>query len=117
MKKVWLVAGAAAVVLATLIVLSARSADPTDESAASPRPARGLTPAPDVRVTHRLVTADAPPPTGIGRITPTPRRPAASTRREVTVARAPAGLVHRAKRALLGDGRHRPEPFPRVKEN
>jgi hypothetical protein len=69
---------------------------------------------PGVRVEHELVTASivtepvtrraaaaaAAPPSG----DPVPRP---HTR--------PDGFLSKARRAIVGDGRHRPEPFPRVR--
>jgi hypothetical protein len=76
-----------------------------------------------VRVEHELVTPDVIEPVRVvsaGVVTPkvsvravttpvaTPRRPA------VTPAGAPT-FAQKARRAFLGDGRHRPQPFPTVR--
>jgi hypothetical protein len=53
------------------------------------------------------------------RVPPAPARISRSASVRVAAARKPAdrpapqGIVSRARRALLGDGRYRPDPFPR----
>lgn len=69
-----------------------------------------------VRVTHELVNApmvrEAPAPLAkSARVT----RSATPRVQAPTAAGAPHGLTPRAMRVLLGDGRHRPQPFPTVK--
>jgi hypothetical protein len=71
-----------------------------------------------VRVEHDLIVVQPP--------AVRPARPPAQapSRRAVTAQRAtpapsrteeaPRGIASRAGRILVGDGRHRPEPFPRV---
>ena len=70
----------------------------------------------EVRVRHEFVTA-AP----ASLLTPRTTLPGLPARRAVqrnAEHRAPRpGLIARARRAVTGDGRHRPEPFPRVKED
>ena len=63
----------------------------------------------DVQVRHEFVTiATLVTPPAATRRNVTPRQPA---RRNSPG----AGLWSKAGRALVGDGRHRPEPFPRIK--
>jgi hypothetical protein len=72
-------------------------------------------PGDSVQVEHALVSdeiIEAEPAAPRGTVV-TPAPPAATRLR-----RAPAGtFADKARRAILGDGRHRPEPFPRVKNN
>lgn len=108
-----LLASAAAVVV-TLLLLTWPDPPPDDQrDAAMPPPE----PSPaQVRVEHRLITAEVVherASAGLGATRPpvTPRVQR-SAQREPEV----SGLFARARRALLGDGRHRPEPFPRAKQ-
>jgi hypothetical protein len=89
-----------------------QSSDSTEESslAVVEPPAhrtQGTSPAPDfVRVHHELIKVA--PPAG-------PRRPVRPAPRSPSVRdpeRQPP-FVERARRAFMGDGRYRPEPFPR----
>jgi hypothetical protein len=77
-----------------------------------PPPAPALNEAPAVRVVHELVGASV-----------LIERPIEPVERRAAARRAPAapsrhtqqpGFVARARQVLLGDGRHRPQPFPRV---
>ena len=94
---------------------------------------------PDVRVRHEFIEIPvAPPRTAVARggerasTVPkkTPRRaPSAAPARDVvrTADASPsskvnppergANLLVRAGRAIVGDGKNRPEPFPRIKKN
>jgi hypothetical protein len=78
--------------------------------AASPPPVDSVT------VEHELVrvvplhTSPPPPPT-VRRNRPQPTRLAAVQR--ATNPLPARGVVERTKRAFFGDGRYRPEPFPR----
>lgn len=90
----------------------ALSQSPADSAVAGARAA-------DVEVRQTLVTV-TPIAAAIAPrtrdVTVTPRTTAlASTRRRG--ADAPQGLVARAKQAFFGNGRHRPEPFPRAKNH
>ena len=74
-----------------------------------------------VTVEHQIIPLDALTETERPSLADSPSR---LVRADLTPAFKPRtsppaqrGLVSRAKRAFLGDGRHRPEPFPRVKEN
>ena len=49
--------------------------------------------------------------------TPEPRATTGLSLPRNDAGKTPPPLFQRAKRAFLGDGRHRPEPFPRVKDN
>jgi hypothetical protein len=62
-----------------------------------------------VRVEHQLIQI-VPPPAPAVRARPVAP---ASNRRADSRKPAPDHLVVRARRALVGDGRYRPEPFPR----
>lgn len=65
---------------------------------------------PSVRVEHELVRLPKPRPQRIHR--PAYSRSARLATDEPSAARAP--LIVRARRALVGDGRYKPEPFPRL---
>ena len=70
--------------------------------------------APAVTIEHRLV--EARQPQARTPVAPRRRAPLPARRAAVQLAAAtsrPAGLAVRAGRMLLGDGRFRPEPFPR----
>jgi hypothetical protein len=64
---------------------------------------------PSVRIEHELVRLPKPQPQRINRPQWRSTRLAAA---EPTDPRAP--LIVRARRAFTGDGRYKPEPFPRV---
>ena len=91
-------------------------------------------PQPAVQVEHvlvqaELVTSPEPPPAltavpvshGRSHASKATARPmstrAASFRPAPAETGTPPPLLERARRAFLGDGRHRPEPFPRLKDN
>jgi hypothetical protein len=74
---------------------------------------------PGVRVEHVLVTASV-----VGEQRRRPRAPAAAGPRQTAIPSSapvahpntrPDGFVSKARRLILGDGRHRPEPFPRAR--
>lgn len=82
-------------------------------------------PAPSVKVEHTLVTVDVMTSPAVQ-----PRRsaPPASTAplaglrvsassSALQVKAEPTGLASRARRAIVGDGRHKPQPFPRIDNN
>jgi len=110
--------GLASVMVAGLIaVLSRVGAAPVPPVAAlpvveSPMTTEAATPAPapaSVRVEHQLIDVQplaAPPPRW---------RPIARAQNSRPNGRRadPGAFVTRARRALVGDGRYRPEPFPR----
>jgi hypothetical protein len=68
------------------------------------------------RYTHAALDAE-PPQGAVGWTSPAPRPAPALNVPQTGVEKTSPALLERAKRALLGDGRHRPEPFPRVKDN
>lgn len=133
-RMLWLISGALTLVAAALLLrfqpeqLTARQ---------QPVPTR----LPDVQVEHEFVRVSAPKLPAIGSDTArrtavsarTVRDPevrlhtpgpsfAASTRAsslppDVQRAGRDRTLLEKARRAFVGDGRHRPEPFPRVREN
>lgn len=79
-----------------------------------------------VRVEHELVTLDAEVPSAgqpvvtpaapVARSLPQPKPKPSMTfsTRESTIT-APTSTFTKARQKFLGDGRHRPEPFPRVR--
>jgi len=82
-------------------------------------------PLPDVRVRHSYVTVMPPAVTAMPAAVKTDRAPvrvaaAPPSRRPDPVQLATTrqvGMVAKARRALVGDGRYRPEPFPRIREH
>jgi len=120
------------VVLAAAVLLDISRRDdtefdaPNDESPLSSSPPTSL---PDVRVRHEFVTISTPPvnwqraarppatarPATAALRTPSPAQPPPPP--AVARAREDLGLLERAGRAVIGDGRYRPEPFPRIKRN
>ena len=122
-RSLWLIFGALALMAAAILLRY-----PSEKLAAA-RP--GPEPEPSVRVEHELV---ALPP--IARVSPRPeaRRAARGDRAPTVSAAAPrttdpqapapavrAGrdrtMLEKARRAFVGNGRYRPEPFPRVRDN
>jgi hypothetical protein len=65
---------------------------------------------PSVRIEHELVVLPKPRPPRISR--PVQWRSTRMAAAEPTASRAP--LIVRARRAFVGDGRYKPEPFPRL---
>lgn len=135
MKRWWLLPAIGAMSAVVLLQLSRRDAAPaTPRSDPSPATAEAQ-PRPAVRVEHRLVEADlvaAPQPErdviavpasfsrGVGTSGGTELVPARAASVGATPSRevnATSPMFERAKRAFLGSGRHRPQPFPRVKDN
>lgn len=101
------VATAAATLLFRGVPASPASAPQSIDIAAAPR---------DVEIRHELVPiAATPAAAALPRLAAAaaPTVPAAARVRE----RKPENqaLIAKARRALIGDGRHRPEPFPRIK--
>ena len=83
-----------------------------------PRAASGAEPEPDaraVRIEHEFITlADTPTSAArTDRVMPARLSATPGSRRPVT---PPRTFAQKARRALLGDGRHRPEPFPAARQ-
>lgn len=132
-RGVWLILAALAVISATAPFHYMPEPVGVIESA----PPAGPTPPPAVRVSHEFVTVEIPPPEGranaprvIGpRTSLAANRPGAKPSRPAgapkTATHDPAptvrrgsrdrNLLERAGRVLIGDGKYRPEPFPRVR--
>ena len=131
-RTLWLILGAAAVGLA---ILPLRDRDAQLKPASLP--AEQL---PEVRIRHEFISIPASSPFALSpwarlRLAPVRPRPADAVRAEaedeqedvepaaLTRRRAArlvehdATLFERARRAFVGDGRHRPEPFPRPRGN
>jgi hypothetical protein len=68
-----------------------------------------------VHIEHEFITLTdiAPPPQNPDREVAARLRSTAPSRHPVTPLRT---FAQRARRALLGDGRHRPEPFPAARQ-
>lgn len=86
----------------------------TAQPVALPQASPGIQPAPlgadpSVRIEHELVRLPKPRPQRINRPQWRSTRLAAA---ELPDPRAP--LIVRARRAFIGDGRYKPEPFPRL---
>jgi hypothetical protein len=95
------------------------AATPAAEPVAAPPPSS------HVKIRHEFITVATAP------VRPTPRtrmaaagppKPAAPPPPSPSPPRVqPAGseptLLEKARRAIVGDGRHRPEPFPRVRDH
>lgn len=96
--------------LGTLVVLAAFH--PQADSPATV--AEALPPAPEppgVRIEHELVAASV-----IATTEPAPRQAAIPPKKPVEQPHTrPNGFLSKAGRLILGDGRHRPEPFPRAR--
>ena len=115
-----LILGACLVVVAVLL-MPWRTTSPLPGSTAVAAPARTDE---RVRIEHEVVripvTAPKPPVKSV-RLTqplPTPRRVASPLLRASNFAPSPEperGFVGKAVKRIVGDGRYRPEPFPRVK--
>jgi len=83
----------------------------------SAAPAAPVIVAPSVRIEHELVRLPQPQAQPPAQPKPTPRvsRPWRSTRMaHATQPESRPRLLVRASRAFVGDGRFRPEPFPRL---
>ncbi len=110
---VWWIAAvaAAAMVVALPVVLREPTAkavpEETGETTAS---------SVSVRVEHEFVTLDAEAPNAEAPVVPAApvARPLRQPRPALTYT-APASTFTKARQKFLGDGRHRPEPFPRVR--
>jgi hypothetical protein len=135
MKRWLIVSGIGAVSALVLLQLSQPNAASAPSRFSTPADNPGAQPLPAVQVEQVLVEADLVKviePDGRPLAVPvSPRRPAgtsgwttaAPTQTEsvqpvgLHEARTPPPMLERAKRAFLGNGRHRPEPFPRLKDN
>jgi hypothetical protein len=101
------------VVALVLLILSPRPAQVGEPPAQpdAPRAAAPAAPLPSVRLEHQLIQVEPARPEKPGvRI----RRTIPSTRLASAALDRRDKLVSRARRAFLGDGRFRPEPFPRL---
>jgi hypothetical protein len=106
-RTLWIALALVAVATAVTALLQT---EPPNAEARTDVPFRATeTAVDDVRVRHELVTIATPVPAPVAasrRVTP--RQP---SRRTSPV----AGPWSKTARALVGDGNHRPEPFPRIK--
>jgi hypothetical protein len=99
--------------LAVLMLHPPPASSPRSDSTAvrpvvAPQPSE--TAGPSVRVEHELVQLPKPRPQRINR--PAQWRSSRLAAAEPPDSRAP--LLVRARRAFVGDGRYKPEPFPRL---
>ena len=103
------VAGVLGLVVAVPVAWRHVSSEPP--TAAMPPAPTGAPEARGVKVEHEFVSLPLVP-LEVERPTGTPFRAVQPARRPFT---EPRTLAAKTKRALLGDGRHRPEPFPRAR--
>lgn len=126
-RAIWLISGAGAIATTLLLWPARHTIHPLD---ASPLAAADGGPAPAVQVQHEFITLDATPvrierpaPGGTKSAAAEPAEPAAApdvkTPARPAAHQAPhdAGVIERARRALVGDGKYRPQPFPTVPGN
>lgn len=106
-----------AVVLATVVLVSTwlwqnrlPSAGAGTSIAEGPRPIL-----PDVEVRHEIVRLSPGPPPASIRAQGHRVQPVRQTPPRVFRARRDESLLDKARRTVVGDGRYRPEPFPRVR--
>jgi hypothetical protein len=123
-RSLWIIFGVL-VVLATVALFQWAQ---EGESVAAIEPAAQPPAAlPDVRVRHEFVTVSVPSrpqnPSPVRTVRSSggksgAARPIASPTAAPAVRRASrdASFLERAGRAVIGDGRYRPEPFPRIKK-
>jgi hypothetical protein len=81
-------------------------------------------PASDVQVRHELITLRVPPTlpprvtsAGLASRGAPARLPSSAPPQVTEPALRQTTLMQKARRALVGDGRYRPEPFPRIRDN
>lgn len=120
-RSLWLIFGALLLLAAVALFRAGTTEDMVAAVEAPPAPL------PEVRVRHEFVTVPLPaaaahPPAGV-RSGPPPARTALSKppvgpgeAAPVRRAGRDAGFLERARRAVVGDGRFRPQPFPRPKD-
>jgi hypothetical protein len=112
-----------AIVLIAGVVLLFRESDGSGQLSASVTPGAHEPVQRSVEVEQVLVTAEVVSPAGLQAQRAPAARPAPA-RRKVAVAEAAAdpderstSLAAKTRRAILGDGRHKPQPFPRINNN
>ena len=120
-RSLWLIFGALLLLAAVALFRAGTTEDLVAAIEAPPAPLQ------DVQVRHEFVTVPVPaatPRTAVGaRTHPPPIRTAVARPpggpgepAPARGARRDAGFFERARRAVVGDGRYRPEPFPRPKD-
>lgn len=111
MTRRWVFVAAAALVILTLLVIWRSPASPhaVDQANVAANATR------DVQVQHQLVTVTSTTSPTLSSVTAAPGRTLVARTERRQSAQPASTVLARAKRALLGDGRHRPEPFPRIK--
>jgi hypothetical protein len=133
-RALWLIFGGLALLAAAVLFRSGPTGDAAARVESTTPPPAAL---PDVRVKHEFIEIPIPAPQPSPARTPhrsasaAKKRPqvppgagtsadgvrTASAVSEVEAADQPASLLVRAGRAIVGDGKHRPEPFPRIKKD
>lgn len=129
-RVLWLMFMGLALLAAVVLFRSGPTGDALASVESTPPPSV----LPDVRVKHEFVAIPLPPPPATSLADRSEgTAPAAKKRREASSSRpdvvrtanlaSRAGapdrqdnLLIRAGRAVIGDGKHRPEPFPRIKK-
>lgn len=129
-RVLWLMFGILALLAAAVLLRSGPTGDAVARMEETPSPSV----LPDVRVKHEFISIPiaAPPRTSLARTQASPpverkrpKTPIADRGSDVvrTAARQEdasdrrANLLVRAGRAVIGDGKYRPEPFPRIKKH
>ncbi|HVJ26551.1 MAG TPA: hypothetical protein VM493_03380 [Vicinamibacterales bacterium] len=117
-RKIWTAAALLAGTGAAALLLS----QPHASDARTPDTVVTATPSRDVRVQHEFITIAPARPAPVIRSRPSGASLSASATRSLTVPARPPhspssepALLAKVGRAVTGDGRHRPEPFPRVR--
>ena len=117
-RKIWTAAALVAGIGAAALLLS----QPHASDARTPDTVVTATPSRDVRVQHEFITIAPARPAPVIRRRPSGGSLSASATKSLTVPartrRSPStepALLAKVGRAVAGDGRHRPEPFPRVR--
>ena len=99
------------VALASLTIYPSTAQEGVAEPQVSLRPVAQRSPQPSVIIQHQLIQIEpAPKPKPVPRV----RRAVPSTRMAYDPLLRRDNLASRARRVVLGDGRFRPEPFPRL---
>jgi hypothetical protein len=118
-RTIWTVVIVSAAAAATILLLR-QPQMPWTGSAEGSIPTPVSVQSRDVRVQHELVTVARPATTqrAVRNAQPGPAAAPITARARQNAARTrpdKAALLVKASRAILGDGRYRPEPFPRAK--
>jgi hypothetical protein len=97
--------------VAAFLLFPPAQLSPQGQAGAGPASRQLAPPPPAIKLEHRII--EVQPPKAVNR---PPRRRVAPVATRLASLQAPGAgtLVARARRAVIGDGRYRPEPFPRL---